>query len=262
MQQPQPQPQLPSIALEASANSIFEDFLKSGTHGAQWPNRTWCVVQVNNGRPEVFRNEGGTHAELYLLQYLRKQCNTQCLGNVRVYISYSPCSQCSEALIEFKTNVRNLDMEIIAAAPYNCYRISCPVCEKGYFDKNNYEEFSENTRMLHMLSQNGINVRAFEYDLWVTLANLLNMARPDTEQIELYTDESETYNNSYVGDFEGHNYQHTRKQADDFAATDFNNIFSANFKMPDHPDWYIEQNVNVGDLLDDMDRLNLDDNAF
>ena len=181
------------------------------------------------------------------MQFLEKlivQESISVFVDVTIFLVYSPCYDCARKLIEFKNYIqkkygRTLNLEIVASAPYNCYRQSCSVCVRQYFWKplDRYLEFKMNTAGLRALHMNGIKVRAFTgYEEWATLANILNGLQPSLPKV-VYTED--IYKYDVIGADKLHNFLHTRKEADDFARQDFSYIANPNFVMPADPEWYV-----------------------
>ena len=237
--------------LNTSAWKIFNEFLPAGVHGAEWPARTWCVVVVQTPNAWVCRNNNyngvSVHAEYFFMQFLKQLIVEEfnCVSlNVTVFLVYSPCYDCACELIEFKNYIKNafgctLNLEIVASAPYKCYRESCSVCVRQYFRKplSRYLKFKMNTEGLRALHMSGIKVRAFKgYEEWATLANILNSVQQPDLPKAVYT--KQNYEYDVIGVDKRHNLCHTRKQADDFARQDFAYIANPNFVMPADPEWF------------------------
>ena len=156
------------------------------------------------------------------------------VGPVRFtfYTSYSPCANCADKFVMLQKTILYLygcyiTIDIVAAAPYKTYRVSCPTCQEIFFYKNNFEEYFENTIGLINLNNNCMPVRAFSYQDWSKLAELLGLALPGCG-VNYYP--YPTYENIPIGITAKHNLLHTRKQADEAADKDFNFILY-------HPVW-------------------------
>ena len=235
--------------LNTSAWKVFDEFLRAGVHGADWPARTWCVVKTPRGwvcRNNKYNDGISIHAEYFFMQFLKQLIVQEliCMSlNVTIFLVYSPCYDCACKLIEFKNDIKKifgctLNLEIVASAPYKCYRESCPVCVRQYFIEplNRYLKFKMNTEGVRALHMSGIKVRAFTgYEEWADLANILNGLQPTLRQA-VYT--KQNYEYDVIGVDKRHNLCHTRKQADVFARQDFAYIANPNFVMPADPEWY------------------------
>ena len=156
------------------------------------------------------------------------------VGPVRFtfYTSYSPCANCANNFVMLQKAISDLygsdiTIEIVAAAPYKTYRVSCPTCQKIFFYKNNFEDYLANALGLQKLAANKMSVRAFAYEDWTKLAELLGLAPPGLGT-NYYPDPM--YANILIGPMAWHNFHHTRKQADEAARIDFNFILC-------HPVW-------------------------
>ena len=186
------------------------------------------------------------HAEYFFMQFLEKLIVQESISvsvDVTIFLVYSPCYDCAYKLIKFKDYILNtykfiLNLEIVASAPYKCYRESCSVCVRQYFIEplDRYLKFKMNTEGLRALHMSGIKVRAFTgYEEWADLANILNGLQPSLPKA-VYT--IQNYEYDVIGGRKGHNFLHTRKQADVFARQDFAYIANPNFVMPADPEWY------------------------
>ena len=181
------------------------------------------------------------------MQFLEKLIVQESISvsvDVTIFLVYSPCYGCAYKLIKFKDYILNtykciLNLEIVASAPYKCYRESCSVCVRRYFKEPlvRYLKFKMNTEGLRALHMSGIKVRAFTgYEEWATLANILNGLQQPSHQKAVYAEH--IYQYDVIGVDKRHNLRHTRKQADDFAGQDFAHIANPNFVMPADPEWY------------------------
>lgn len=150
--------------------TVFDNFLRSGLHGAEWPHSAYVVfkrpgtddVRVLENSPE------GVHAEIKLIEELKQIAYKEDLRDASLvfYANYTPCGRCADEIISFKDEY-NVNFEIVAAAPYMVSRASCRHC-KGFS--------RENEHGLRRLSENKIKVRGFDWNHWAKLIYLMNDA--------------------------------------------------------------------------------------
>ena len=208
-------------------------FLESGTHGGDWPKVAWGVIELPfSNRTGIFRNDNNQkqHMEFFLICQMIEDIHLQgVVGPVhfKYYISYSPCANCANNFVMLRNAILylyrcDITIDIVAAAPYKTYRVSCPTCRTRFFYKPNYEERFANMLSLQTLAANKMCVRAFSYQDWTKLAELLGCG------VNYYP--YPTYANTIIGQTTKHNLRHTRKQADEAADKDFNFILY-------HPVW-------------------------
>ena len=115
------------------------------------------------------------------------------IAQIKMYTNYSPCSTCSNKLINFisQYKMQNIivELEIIAASPYKCTRVSCDYCSKPknlrnlniYATDFNYKLksviYANNTQGLRtLMATPGVILRGFELADWLYLASKLNIA--------------------------------------------------------------------------------------
>ena len=125
---------------------------------------------------------------------------------LKIFINYSPCAACSAELINFKSR-HNVFIEIIAAKPYYCQRLSCGGC--------NCIAEPEYSEGLRSLKRSGIVLRGFSYFDWVVLASHLGTVTPSLIM----------YNTQQPGtNFHYPQPNDSRASADANACSDFNQI--------------------------------------
>ena len=79
--------------------------------------------------------------EFFIIQAMIKELNLQgYVGPVRFtfYTSYSPCANCANNFVMLRNAILylyrcDITIEIVAAAPYKTYSVSCPMLVKRYF---------------------------------------------------------------------------------------------------------------------------------
>lgn len=250
-----------------SMKKIFGDFLHSGPHGAVWPNVTYCVVNLPCLNQVHWRKNQSNevHAEVALMNYLllKDTITSEYIAQKRagigtptisIYLNYSPCYNCSQELIQLKTNLiqrglRRIELDIVAAFPFKCYHDKCPLCKNRYFwktkDKNGiftYKIFQNNTKGLMDLSSNYMPVRAFDLVEWRNLSMMLSKDLPSHSMKITYSKEEYVnhvfYNEPAAQRFfknskkPPHNLTQTRAQADAYADHDFKYIGRRTFALP------------------------------
>jgi len=169
---------------------IFDDFYNSGLHTRnseeikyKWPRGTFCVLQINNNSAVVAKNTSrtyddndndnfeGQHAEIIMLEnHLAMHKNQD--GEVKIYINYSPCSDCANKLIEFVCDREwRMKTAIYFVQLYYAKRESCQ-------QNNNtcckVSEGSQNEKGLRQLSQY-VTLRNFTNTQWQELEALLGV---------------------------------------------------------------------------------------
>jgi len=213
--------------------TIFDEIKQSGAHGGKWPSTTWGILELPySNMTLILSNDLNQHMEYFAMSaifadidreknYLQKN---QKHGPViiKLYTNYSPCWGCAQALINFKQALFSLkkcdlNLEIIAAAPYNCYRTSCLKCQNLFYKEYKFQEFSNNTYGLQKLKENLISVRAFGYQDWKKLAKNLSLKKGYYTELK--------YGSEKLGKKAAHEILHTRLEADLFAHRDFIFIF-------------------------------------
>ena len=167
---------------------------------------------------DFIRNTHGSHAEISLIkkvtEYMRMiiskwQVNLKDpYGCLQIYINYTPCRDCSDALINFRKDMALIkifiDIEIKAVAPYTgSKRASCSYCAVN----------SYTTIGLINLLKSRIMLSAFSWDDWKFLAKKCNEGN-DGEEGKVYK-----YNDLFSG--YGHGKTDSRKTADQAVKQDF-----------------------------------------
>ena len=180
---------------------IFKTFWKSGFHGHEWPKETHAVLVIPGMiRPKetdaavvisgkkkqvmVFDSKG-THAEEKIIDQLNKLSpKFDSEEAIRMYMNYSPCTDCARELIEYLTVQVNIRLDIYVAALYKIQRESC---------SNHQHKKSDKSRpgMLELLAFNKIKhqakLRTFNRNAWKTLADILSLLPSDTKVFYKYS---------------------------------------------------------------------------
>ena len=128
----------------------------------------------------------------------------------KYYTFYSPCANCASNFLMFQKAIFvyhscYITIDIVAAAPYKTYWVSCPTCRTQFFYKPNYEEYLENTIGLKNLKNNCMPMQAFSYNDWSKLADLLALAPPGCGK-NYYP--YPKYENMFIGKTAKHNLHH------------------------------------------------------
>ena len=104
------------------------------------------------------------------------------IANIKMYTNYSPCSTCSDKLINFISlykiqNIR-VEFEIIVASPYKCMRTRCFYCSKPN-NLRNLKIYADNARGLRkLMATPGVILRSFVLVDWLYLATKLGVVAP------------------------------------------------------------------------------------
>lgn len=162
-------------------------FVNSGLHGADWPRETHAVatnvfgterrIDVKNGLGEhceealirelwrVIEDREGRRAAGSNLPPLRK--------SLKMFISYSPCYDCSIRLIDFIKHA-DIALEIAFSALCNIHRPSCiRLCRHRLCEKF---ESQQNIKGLKALILEGVNIHPFTDDDWRELVAALGFS--------------------------------------------------------------------------------------
>lgn len=219
--------------------NIWNNFLNSGPHGANWPQSTMCVVKLPvTGTVRAYRNKTITiqqskkvkvHAEWLMLQDLGtdlQDLRTAKKIFVTVFLSYSPNINCSAAFISFRKKYPSVVFTIVVAALYRCLRYDCKYCKIDAITQElSYEDYS-NTKGLYELMLRGITLKSFDFLLWLELHGLLKRLPyqvVDGKETYRPTDINETISRS------NHGRNDSREVADFSVAEDLKYIKSGTF---------------------------------
>ena len=130
------------MAPEHDISYIYSRFDGTRWHKGRAPNTTYCVVEFPTelGCVQIFQN-GSNHAELKMIEELKKRidelwdkgASAPTHVRIRVYMNYSPCSDCSDELEHcidmYKDRNIIIYFDIVAACPY---KVSRPSCTKSW----------------------------------------------------------------------------------------------------------------------------------
>lgn len=85
-----------------------------GKHASSWPRETVLLYEYENASFEevhgMIRNDGSMHAEQKFIDEFKNSwnkddSNSKKVVDVTIYINYSPCANCAQALITFKEDM-------------------------------------------------------------------------------------------------------------------------------------------------------------
>ena len=129
---------------------FVEKFWKSGLHGAKWPMKeTYCVcLYKKDGKeqpPLIKNNQPGEHVERVVLRELEDYSN---VSQITMYLSYSPCHECCDEILEFKRVHPRCEITIIFPRLYFIRSNCCAFCENV-----NEENPTENTSEISLKIQ-------------------------------------------------------------------------------------------------------------
>ena len=176
----------------------FMIFVDSQLHGADWPKEACAVVAKDvfgTQKPFVVRNHfHGTHSEEELIheleQYLeenraRDVQPTKRHVQLKLFLNYSPCFECSSRLIGFIDDCKStfdleISLEFVFSGIYNIKRPSCIRCEcNTYHYKLNHVK--ANIEGLELI-RDGATLRTFEEKDWRELASILELPEERAEE--------------------------------------------------------------------------------
>ena len=151
----------------------METFKTSGTwypHTEKWPNRTVLVATVKEDRlicyqkkhvcPRAVPDVDCRHVEEQFIEGFTEsefKHRKEMKGTVELFCNYSPCSDCSQRLIEFQRTYPHLSITIICAQLYK-------VTTAGHVAE---EEASKNRAGLGVLAKAGIVIKTLSPDVSV-----------------------------------------------------------------------------------------------
>lgn len=163
----------------------FEIFKRSGLHGEWWGRSVLSLVKftlhTNISLYHVDENSRTEHAEGNMICFLRLLLAAKLLPSqtLECYVSFSPCSSCSEKLIAFRREAKEshgveLTWKIIFPS---LYRIRRPSCERAHHKHLvNAEDHCRNVRGLRNLCEDGAILRTVCEKDWRDLAHKLGVA--------------------------------------------------------------------------------------
>lgn len=170
----------------------LQDFMLENRYGVtgpgiRWPQKTIllckCIVETDSGEliqitdPPLkrFDNQEGEHAEIVMIKYFRSRLPILKQGfkvKLSMIASYSPCKNCSDAIVEFMSQFKASSVEIKFSNFYKCYE-------------------SDNVTGLRNLIGNGVQLSVFSgKNDWITLIRDQLGLDPNLVD-ELYTTERE-----------------------------------------------------------------------
>lgn len=171
---------------EFDKNEVLETFLSSGWHGKKWPDKTYAILAPSAVARDIkiFESNGDGHAEVHLTTYLLDNLGSAVNGETktitqRVYINYSPCSECSweiQKLLHYakqKYPYVDLQLHLIISSLYNIKRQSCKKRRLSCHHDLSVKESNDNADGLKLLGGAGVQLSTFTMDHWKDLSTLL-----------------------------------------------------------------------------------------
>lgn len=187
----------------------FKDFENSGLFGAPWPiGICHAVVPICVfGETICQTNRPEAHAEPLVLDTIRsfmtkgRRLN---YGNIKIYLSYSPCGGCADEIIQFHEECAkrwpSTTIEIVFSALYNTERLSFQT--RGYtptLDENEKQKNEHGFRKLHALRYNGLVIRPMTAADWQLLIMELNVTVDyDVAQYRINEDQFMQWDFEYI----------------------------------------------------------------
>ena len=173
----------------------FKIFVNSQLHDAKWPKETCAVVSKDvfgTQIPFVVRNDQvrRRHAEQKLIDELKKYLEPKSVlpterpvtaVPLKLFLNYSPCSECSSRLIGFiddckkKMNLQ-ISLEVVFSG---IYEIARPSCDRGECGKSHKKlsHVEANITGLKFLIEHGATLRTFDQGDWRELASILKVSK-------------------------------------------------------------------------------------
>ncbi|XP_031554911.1 uncharacterized protein LOC116291838, partial [Actinia tenebrosa] len=145
------------------------------TKRGDWPRKIIAACKIictdKDGKTwashQIYRNDDENHAEENLIEYLRWLGHTLDASRIiiKVYINYSPCNECSEAILkyikEMKSQKRESEMTITFANFYETHEYTYKKQDgtTGGNRKKKARENIEGLKKLYKYREPGVNLR-------------------------------------------------------------------------------------------------------
>lgn len=176
---------------------VLKTFIRGEGHDLGWNKLTYAVVQYTSGGETqyfVAKNIPPRHTEDAVIDHLKGQLERQKLDspNIKIYISFSPCHQCSQKLIALLDHAKltyNIDLkvEIVFAGLYRIFRPSCisnfTNCV-SHLSRFPSKHNGKNVQGMMNLHSKGVHLRTFGDQDWLDLLKGLNHLKNKDELLK------------------------------------------------------------------------------
>ena len=158
-----------------ATDKFLESLLWTGVIGTEWPQRTYLIAVVKDGKifNKRFENAPYKHAEEIMLDDYYSRNTVADKSNIEVILTlnYSPCSECAKILKTFYESHKKKITKFIIQFSYLYYI-----------------QKEENQSGLRNLNEAGVTLQAMNPNSWSEVGIELNlMKKKDEERIHIHT---------------------------------------------------------------------------
>lgn len=189
---------LSKYAPTCNKETLFKKFRSSGMHGVDNISEvdgTYAIMQPEGAsKVMIIEHLCSTerHAESDLLRVMKSHYKDRTSKpadaekeDMCMYLNRSCCAKCAEEIIAFCSSHR-AKLEIVCASLSCCRRVTCYECNKDAIGDGVTSSYEWNTiAMKKLLLEADIHFRAFVYEDWKKLRELINSSDYDREFVFL-----------------------------------------------------------------------------